>query len=55
MAASAKRALSRCKAPAVIAVHPTKGKRRISLRRVAAQGRIAAFVDIWSRLGASVR
>lgn len=55
MAASSKRAPSRCKAPGVVAVHPTKGKRRVSFRRIAAQGRIARFVDIWSRLGAAVR
>lgn len=37
------------------ALHPTKGYRRVAIRRVVAQGRIPHMVSIWSRLGAAVR
>lgn len=55
MAASSIRKPSRCKAPAALAYHPTKGRRRVSLKRIAAQGRMPRMVSIWSKLGASVR
>lgn len=53
--AASKRRLKDCAAPAVTADHPTKGNRRISLRRVMAQGRMPHMVAIWSKLGAAVR
>lgn len=55
MAASSKRKLADCKSPAVTAYHPTKGNRRVSFRRIAAQGRIPHAILTFSQLGYAVR
>lgn len=54
MASSSKRPLRRTNGYASVAYHPTKGFRRISFRRVVAQGRMPHMIATWAKLGAAV-
>lgn len=54
MATSSKRALRRTDGNAVSVYHPTKGYRRVSLKRLAAQAKMGRAIQTWSLIGAAL-